>query len=93
MSLPGGDARGEEYIVSYPTTEIIRGKAQKVVRRVSGCGIDGQITNSSWVKGLRHNLGIVLLDPDSSASSPAGELKAAQNCGLTDYTKLGIRDV
>lgn len=90
VSIPGGDAWSEDYTGSEPATEIIQAKAQKVVRRLAGCGINGQITNSSWVKGFRRNLVIVLSGPYGSAASAAGELRAAQNCGLTGYTKFGI---
>jgi hypothetical protein len=90
VSIPGGDAWGEDYTGSDPATEIIQANAQKVVRRLWECGIDGQITNSSWVEGFRRNLVIVLAGPYGSASSAASELRAAQNCGLTGYTKFGV---
>ena len=90
VSIPGGDAWSEDYTGSDSSTEVMQAKAQNVVRQLSGCGIDGQITNSSWVKGFRRNLVIVLSGPYDSASSAAGELRAARNCGLNGYTKFGI---
>ena len=61
-----------------------------MARSLSGCGIDGQITNSSWVKGFCRNLVIVLSGPYGTASRTAEDLRAAQNCGITGYTKSGI---
>ena len=89
-SIPGGDAWGEDYSGTDPATEVIQAKAETFVRRLSGCGINGQITNSSWVKGFRGDLVIVLSGPHDTASTAANELRAARNCGLSGYTKFGI---
>jgi len=92
VSIPGGDAWADDYVGEYTATRIIHEKAEKVVRSLSGCGIDGQITNSSWVKGFGRNYLIVLSGPFDSKSSASNELRAARNCGLNGYTKFGIWD-
>jgi hypothetical protein len=88
--MPGGEAWGEDYAGTNPNNVATDDKARMISKRISQCGVDGQVTNSSWVAGFRRNLVVVLTGPYSWKSAAPEHLSAARNCDVSGYTKFGV---
>ena len=92
-SIPNGDRWEVDRDGSDPIAIKADRQAKQVVARLGSCGIDGQLSNSSWLLGFTPNYLIVHSISFRNVNSAKGDLQRAKQCGINGYTKPGTMNV
>ena len=92
-SIPNGDRWEFDRIGSDPVAIRADRQAKQIVSQLRSCGIDSQLSNSSWFSGFTRNYLIVHSNSFRNANAAKGELQQAKQCGINGYTKPGTMNV
>lgn len=89
-SIPNGDRWELDHIGSDPVAIKADRQAKAIQARLEACGINSELSNSSWFSAFTRNLLIVHSQAFGQSNLAKSELQRAKVCGLTGYTKLGV---
>lgn len=92
-SAPNGDRWELDRDGSDPVALRADRQAKQIVARLGVCGVDSQLSNSSWFTGFTRNYLIVHSNSFRSVNAAKGELQRAKQCGVSGYTKSGVMNL
>ena len=88
-SIPNGDRWEFDRDGSDSVAIMADRKAKQIVAHLGACGVNSQLSNSSWFSGFTRDLLIVHSNPFNNENAAKVELVRAKQCGINGNTKFG----